>query len=34
MVDPLTEIDPSEIDKISVIKNEEAVAVYGELGGC
>ncbi len=31
-VDPLTEIDPNEIDKISVIKNETAVAVYGRLG--
>ena|SRR5258706_6963486 len=31
-VDPLTEIDPNEIDKINVIKNESALASYGELG--
>jgi len=31
-VDPLTEIDSNEIDKINIFKNETAVAMYGELG--
>jgi hypothetical protein len=31
-VDPLNEIDSNEIDKINIIKNETAVAIYGEFG--
>jgi TonB-dependent SusC/RagA subfamily outer membrane receptor len=32
LVDPLNEIDANEIDKIDVLKNEVATALYGETG--
>ncbi len=32
LVDPMTEIDTNEIESIDILKNESAVAMYGEAG--